>query len=71
MCFNPRQWERQRTPMLWNHKGNEPQNGFELEWTFRDHLVQLSCHEYGQPDFVEDVQSPVQADLEHFSATSI
>jgi len=37
---------------------------FELEITFKGHLVQLPCNELGHLQLDQGAQSPVQSDLE-------
>jgi len=39
---------------------------FELEETFKDHLVQSPCHEQGHLSLDQVVQSPIQPELEQF-----
>jgi len=44
---------------------------FELEGTFKSHLVQLPCNEQGHLQLSQDAQSPIQPDLECFQGQGI
>jgi len=44
---------------------------FVLEGTFKDHLVQSSCHRQGHLSLDQVAQNAVQPDFEHFQGGSI
>ena len=49
--------------MTWDDEAWDAQ-WFELEGTFKGHLVQLPCHEQGHPQLGQVAQNPIQPDLE-------